>query len=56
MDTIKVRGKVVRVMPFERNAQDVNHALGIEFLKIKEAQKKAIANFARQFLSDTLQE
>ena len=56
MDTIKVKGKVVRVMPFERNAQDVNHALGIEFLAIKEAQKKAIANFTRQFLADTLQD
>jgi c-di-GMP-binding flagellar brake protein YcgR len=56
MDTIKVKGKVVRVMPFERNAQDVNHALGIKFLAIKEAQKKAIANFTRQFLADTLQE
>jgi c-di-GMP-binding flagellar brake protein YcgR len=56
MDTIKVKGKVVRVMPFERSAQDVNYALGIEFLTIKEAQKKAIANFTRQFLADTLQE
>ena len=56
MDTIKVKGKVVRVMPFERSAQDVNYALGIEFLTIKEAQKKAIANYTRQFLADTLQE
>ena len=56
MNVIKVKGRVVRVMPFERSAQDVNYALGIEFLKIKEAQKKAIANYTRQFLADTLQE
>ena len=56
MNAIKVKGRVVRVMPFERSAQDVNYALGIEFLKIKEAQKKVIANYTRQFLADTLQE
>jgi c-di-GMP-binding flagellar brake protein YcgR len=56
MDTIKVKGKVVRVMPFERSAQDVNYALGIEFLTVKEAQQKVIANYTKQFLADTLQE
>jgi c-di-GMP-binding flagellar brake protein YcgR len=56
MDAIKLKGKVVRVMPFERSASDVNYALGIEFLTIKEAQKKVIANYTKQFLADTLQE
>jgi c-di-GMP-binding flagellar brake protein YcgR len=56
MDAIKVKARVVRVMPFERSAQDVNYALGIEFLTIKEAQKKAIEHYTRQFLADTLQE
>jgi c-di-GMP-binding flagellar brake protein YcgR len=56
MDEIKVKGKVVRVMPFERRADDLNYALGIEFLTLKESEKKAIANFTRQFLADTLQE
>jgi len=55
MDEIKIKGRVVRVMPFERSAEDVNYALGIEFFTIKEAEKKAIANFTRQFLADTLQ-
>ena len=56
MDAIKVKGRGVRVMPFERSAQDVNYALGIEFLTIKETEKKAIAHFTKQFLADTLQE
>jgi c-di-GMP-binding flagellar brake protein YcgR len=56
VNTTKVRGKVVRVQPFERSAQEINCALGIEFLGVKEVQKRAIENYIKQFLTDTLQE
>ncbi len=56
LTTTKVKGRVVRVMPYERSAPDINCALGIEFLGVKETQKKAIENYIKQFLTDTLQE
>jgi Tfp pilus assembly protein PilZ len=54
-EELKVSGTVARIMPFNRGAKDINHALGIRFTDLTEKQKKAINNFIHQYLSDMLQ-
>jgi c-di-GMP-binding flagellar brake protein YcgR len=47
-----VSGTVVRAMPFNRGARDINRSLGIRFTDLTEKQKKAIGNFIKRYLSD----
>ncbi len=52
---IRLKAQVVRVTDFNRDSEEFNHQLGIEFLNLTEQQGQAIEAFVDRFLQNIKQ-